>query len=66
MIVNPCKDCEFAGCGVYHDKCPDYQNFKKLKAEEGEFLKGHKQLKEDQFAIRSRHYMAAMKYHKRG
>ena len=36
MIANPCKDCERQGCGVYHDKCPEYQEFRKKKFEEYE------------------------------
>ena len=25
----PCKDCPKQGCGAYHDKCPNYQLFRK-------------------------------------
>lgn len=24
----PCKDCERKGCGSYHDKCPEYQEYR--------------------------------------
>jgi hypothetical protein len=29
MLEAPCKDCPKKGCGVYHDKCPEYQEYKK-------------------------------------
>lgn len=25
----PCLECEHTGCGVYHDKCEKYQEYKK-------------------------------------
>jgi len=25
---NPCMNCPKVGCGVYHDKCPEYQAFR--------------------------------------
>lgn len=28
MIKVPCKDCEKKGCGVYHEKCPEYLRYK--------------------------------------
>lgn len=27
----PCKTCERAGCGVYHDECVEYQKYVKWK-----------------------------------
>ena len=32
MKTVPCKDCPKKGCGVYHDKCPEYQEYKKENA----------------------------------
>jgi hypothetical protein len=29
MLEAPCKNCPKKGCGIYHDICPDYQEFKK-------------------------------------
>ena len=29
MLEAPCKNCSKKGCGVYHDKCPEYQEYKK-------------------------------------
>lgn len=29
----PCMDCPDVGCGVYHDICPKYQEFKKNQQE---------------------------------
>ena len=26
-MICPCKDCEKKGCGVYHDKCEEYQKY---------------------------------------
>lgn len=34
MIEAPCKDCERKGCGLFHSKCDDYQNYKAALAEE--------------------------------
>lgn len=30
-MLCPCKDCEKKGCGVYHDKCEEYQKFAKWR-----------------------------------
>lgn len=30
IMMNPCKNCEKRGCGVYHDRCESYQNFRKI------------------------------------
>lgn len=27
MVKSPCKDCERAGCGVYHSQCEKYQKY---------------------------------------
>ena len=29
MMNAPCKGCERAGCGSYHDQCEKYQNYKR-------------------------------------
>lgn len=29
MLEAPCKNCPKKGCGVYHDICPEYQEFKR-------------------------------------
>ena len=29
MLIAPCKDCPKKGCGVYHDKCPEFQEYKR-------------------------------------
>ena len=36
MKEAPCKDCPKKGCGAYHDKCPEYKEFKEyqLKSKE--------------------------------
>ena len=26
-MICPCKGCEKAGCGAYHDKCEDYKEW---------------------------------------
>ncbi len=31
-MVNPCKDCDNKGCGVYHDECEPYQKYLEEKA----------------------------------
>lgn len=36
MRPAPCKDCERKGCGSYHDKCLDYLQWKKEKAEDNQ------------------------------
>ena len=28
-MKNPCMNCEKAGCGVYHDQCEPYQQYRK-------------------------------------
>ena len=28
-LIAPCKNCENKGCGIYHDKCEKYQQYKK-------------------------------------
>ena len=28
---SPCTTCDKKGCGVYHDICPDYQDWKNSK-----------------------------------
>lgn len=30
----PCMECDQRGCGVYHDECPKYQEFRRQKMEE--------------------------------
>lgn len=27
----PCKQCESKGCGIYHNNCPEYQEYLKYK-----------------------------------
>lgn len=27
----PCNKCPFKGCGAYHDKCPDFQAYRREK-----------------------------------
>lgn len=34
MILSPCKDCERSGCGVYHDQCEKYLEYKAAKKKE--------------------------------
>ena len=36
MITAPCKDCPRKGCGSYHDKCPEYQEYKTATKKESE------------------------------
>ena len=30
----PCLNCPKVGCGSYHDICPEYQEYRKLKEQE--------------------------------
>lgn len=36
MTICPCKFCENKGCGVYHDECEKYQQFRAEKEKEYE------------------------------
>lgn len=46
-LTAPCIDCDKKGCGSYHDKCPEYQQFKQEKEKElTERLKRRHQLDE--------------------
>ena len=31
-MINPCKDCERKGCGVYHDVCEKHKKWRKQEA----------------------------------
>lgn len=33
MMNAPCKGCEMAGCGSYHDQCEKFQSYKARVAE---------------------------------
>lgn len=33
-MKNPCMGCPKAGCGAYHDKCPEYQEYRHGKEKE--------------------------------
>lgn len=35
----PCKDCEFQGCGPYHDRCPKYKEWSERMQEEKAYRK---------------------------
>ncbi|MBQ0112433.1 MAG: hypothetical protein KBT03_04805 [Bacteroidales bacterium] len=39
MLNVPCLKCDRAGCGKYHDICPDYQRFRNEKAAENKAKK---------------------------
>ena len=41
---NPCKYCPRKGCGIYHDVCPEYQEWKKQYDEAKAKLHEQKQL----------------------
>ena len=32
-MESPCKGCERNGCGVYHDQCPVFQEWRKAREE---------------------------------
>lgn len=32
-ISAPCMNCENKGCGSYHDVCPEYREFRKMRDE---------------------------------
>lgn len=36
MAVAPCKDCLKKGCGIYHDRCPDYMAYKEAQKKEND------------------------------
>lgn len=40
-MTPPCKDCEKKGCGLYHDICPLYQQFKKEREKEYKYRKDY-------------------------
>ena len=65
-MKNPCYNCPKAGCGVYHDKCPEYQQYKSKRNEQNEQRYKHVMLMTDHNAISQRHYLKALKYNKRG
>lgn len=33
MMDAPCKGCEMAGCGSFHDQCKEFQDYKAKIAE---------------------------------
>lgn len=66
MVKNPCMICPDAGCGVYHDVCPKYQEYRAYLDKDRERRRKERILKEDLCAIRQRHFMAAEHYKKRG
>lgn len=60
-MKNPCHHCERQGCGVYHDKCPEYQEYrKKLEEEYAERLKSQ-QKRHDLNYIDHIHFMRLRK-----
>ena len=43
-IINincPCVNCEKRGCGIYHDKCKEYQVYKKNRCKLNKKIKEH-------------------------
>lgn len=60
MKETPCKRCERKGCGNYHDKCPEYQQWKRSVEEEKAIVNENKKpqqrtyIKESTFRSRVR------------
>lgn len=57
IIKSPCGECSNKGCGIYHDKCPDYQAYRKAKEEEYPRRMAMQRHKEDWAHINQRHWM---------
>lgn len=60
----PCKDCPNIGCGVYHDKCPEYQAFRADQLKEYNRRKEISNRKHDLMEIEKRGVSAAAKFRK--
>lgn len=62
MVKNPCMSCPKAGCGVYHDKCPEYQAFRKSKLDDYERRRITSDLRYDLGRNTIRHLKASDKF----
>ena len=60
-MKNPCMNCENVGCGVYHDKCPEYQAYRSYLKEDYEKRKKKLQLRHDLNYIDHIHMMRLRK-----
>lgn len=65
MKQPPCSNCPKAGCGSYHDECPDYQEFRSGQLKEYERRKQLCNERYDLGRIKNRHISAAAKYNKK-
>ena len=64
-IINPCKGCPKAGCGVYHDSCPEYQEFRNKKEIEYKMRLKTSERKYDISENSKRHFRAATHYNRK-
>lgn len=61
-MKNPCMECPKVGCGVYHDKCPEYQEFRHGREQE---YKKRKAVVEQQFEADDAFYRRARYSHRK-
>lgn len=64
-MKNPCMNCPKAGCGVYHDKCPEYQAFRKEQFEDYEKRKRISNLRYDISSIVKRNLHESERFYKK-
>lgn len=64
-MKNLCMGCPKAGCGVYHDICPDYQAYRKKQFEEYEQRKKISDLRADISANTKRHLRISDHFYKK-
>ena len=50
-LTAPCVNCDKKGCGSYHDKCPEYQQFK--KANNDQIIEKHRRINDLQLYVDS-------------
>ena len=61
---NPCNGCPNVGCGVYHDKCPEYQAFRAELEKDYIKRKEISNRKHDMTYVITRNVDAAKRFHK--
>ena len=64
-MKNPCMDCPNVGCGVYHDQCPKYQEFRNNQLKDYERRKQISTLRADLSANVKRHLRISEHFYKK-
>lgn len=64
-MKNPCMGCPKAGCGSYHDICPDYQAYRDERFKEYERRRKISDLRADLSSNTKRHIRISKHFYKK-